>query len=226
MADFSAVDRAKDETTSEDELSDHAAAATAIRRLAHALYGRHLSAELATRITDEATELASLVEASPPRPRPLIDPSTGPRLTTSREAPKHERTLYRESVVSGDLNAMGIDVDLWEEPGKVVKAEVILGRAFEGAPGRSHGGIVASIFDEVLGAIPPVHGFPAYTGQLDVTYRAGTPVGELLVCTAWLESQEGRKLRVRGELVAGDLLLAEASALFITVELDRFAQRA
>jgi len=224
MADFSSVEHAGgDQIAEDDELAGHAAAAAAIRRLGHALYGRSLSDALATRITDEANELASAVEASAARPRPLADPSTGPRLPLSRDVPKFERTLYRESMVSGDLNALGIDVDIWQEPGKGVAAEVTLGRAFEGAPGRSHGGIVASIFDEVLGAVPPIEGSPAYTGQLDVTYRAGTPIGELLTCRAWLESTDGRKMLVKGELHAGAVLLAEASALFITVEVSRFA---
>ncbi len=226
MADFSTVEPVeRDQITEHDELAEHAAAAAGIRRLAHALYGRKLTAELATRIADEANELADLVEVSEARERPLVDPSTGPRLPLSRDVPKFERTLYRESMVSGDLNAMGIDVDIWQEPGKVAAAEVTLGRAFEGAPGRSHGGIVASIFDEVLGAVPPIQGYPAYTGQLDVTYRAGTPIGELLTCRAWLESKDGRKMLVKGELHAGEVLLAEASALFITVELSRFANR-
>ena len=44
-------------------------------------------------------------------------------------------------------------------------ARVRLGHAFEGAPGRAHGGIVASIFDDVMGIVLTIHSTPAFTAR-------------------------------------------------------------
>ena len=47
---------------------------------------------------------------------------------------------------------MGLNASLWRE-GDVAVMEVTLGRAFEGAPGRAHGGIVAALLDETMGLV-------------------------------------------------------------------------
>ena len=57
---------------------------------------------------------------------------------------------------------------------------VTLGSAFEGAPGRAHGGVVATLIDEAMGMVLHIVGTPAFTGRLTVNYRAPTPLNEHL----------------------------------------------
>jgi len=64
---------------------------------------------------------------------------------------------------------------------------------------------------------------PAYTGKLVVSYRAPTPLGVELEFRGRLRSVEGRKLTIVGEATRDDQLIAEAEALFISVDPDHFS---
>jgi acyl-coenzyme A thioesterase PaaI-like protein len=101
-----------------------------------------------------------------------------------------------------------------------------LGPGFEGAPGRAHGGIVAAIFDDVTGHVLRVVGTPAYTGSLTVRYHRPTPIDVPLEFRAWLERREGRRLHIEGACTADGARVASCDALFIAVDLERFAPEA
>jgi acyl-coenzyme A thioesterase PaaI-like protein len=208
----------------DDPLATHATATAALRRLGHALVARDVDDELLAHLAEVVGALADEVEASPMRDR-LAETADRFMAPPTRESPSTEKNLFRESIVAGDLNALGIGAELWREGDDAI-AEVTLGAAFEGAPGRSHGGIVAAIFDETMGVVLALEQTAAYTGRLSITYRAGTPVGSPLRCRCSLSRREGRKLFITGELRAGELLCAEAEATFITVEPQRFVEGA
>jgi acyl-coenzyme A thioesterase PaaI-like protein len=112
---------------------------------------------------------------------------------------------------------MGIGAHLWREGDEAV-CQVTLGEAFEGAPGRAHGGIVASLIDETMGLVMSITQTPAFTGRLTVTYRAPTPVGQPLEIRARLAGRSGRKLTITAELRMDGHLLAQGEGLFITVD--------
>ncbi len=104
-----------------------------------------------------------------------------------------------------------------------VRAEVTFGSAYEGPPGSVHGGLVAAAFDEVMGAAQAMTGNPGMTGSLTIDYRSPTPLHEPLVCTAWTDRIEGRKIFVHAELRAGERLCAEARGLFISVDFSKLS---
>jgi acyl-CoA thioesterase FadM len=83
--------------------------------------------------------------------------------------------------------------------------------------------MVAALFDEVMGFVLSITCTPAFTGRLTVTYRAPVPIGVPLEFRARLSGREGRKLLMAGEARHGDLLLAEAEALFVAVDPEHFA---
>jgi acyl-coenzyme A thioesterase PaaI-like protein len=114
---------------------------------------------------------------------------------------------------------MGIAVDLHRDGDDAV-ALVSLGAAFEGAPGRAHGGIVAAVFDDVMGLVLKMVGTPAYTGELTVRYLAPTPIGERLEFRAWLANRDGRKLFIEAEAyrAADRVQVASARAVFIAID--------
>ena len=68
---------------------------------------------------------------------------------------------------------------------------------------------------------------PAFTVNLDVSYKAPVPAGSALLCTASLESVEGRKTWVRAEVAArpGGDLYASGRALFV-IPKDKYGQAA
>jgi acyl-coenzyme A thioesterase PaaI-like protein len=131
--------------------------------------------------------------------------------------PSEPHQLFTNSIVSGGGNPMGQNAELWRE-GDVAVMEVTLGRAFEGAPGRAHGGAVAALLDETMGVVHIINEALAYTAQLNITFLAPTPIGEPIVARAWLARREGRKLFIEASLRSGERDLASATALFIAVD--------
>jgi acyl-coenzyme A thioesterase PaaI-like protein len=98
---------------------------------------------------------------------------------------------------------------------KHVHLEVELGALCEGPPGLVHGGVSALLLDQLLGEAAAVGGGPGMTGRLSVQYRRPTPLGRL-VLEGWLESADGRKSVVRGQIrtVDGEVTV-EAEGLFV-----------
>ena len=61
------------------------------------------------------------------------------------------------------------------------------------------------------------------TAELTTRFRTHTPIETTLRVEARLESVDGRKIRTCGELYAGELMVADASGLFIAVGSQKFA---
>ena len=125
------------------------------------------------------------------------------------------------SPVTGPLNALASIVTLSSSDTEVV-ADVTFGDAYEGPPGHVHGGLIAAIFDEVLGFAQALSGAPGMTGKLEITYRAPTPLHTPLRVVGRFERIDGRKIFTTGTIHAGDRLCAEAKGLFISVRPERF----
>lgn len=105
-----------------------------------------------------------------------------------------------------------------------IDGRVTFGAAYEGPPGCVHGGYIAAAFDEVLGAAQSLGGRPGMTGTLTVRYRSPTPLHTPLRFRAWVTEVEGRKTFTAGHCHAGDVLTAEAEAIFVSLDPGRFAE--
>jgi len=128
---------------------------------------------------------------------------------------------FPDCVVSGEANPMGVAIAVRRE-GDAAVARVVLGPAFEGAPGQSHGGVVAAVFDDVMGYQLSILRVPAFTGRLSVTYRAPTPIGVPLEFRARVEGRDERKLHLAASAyLEGGELFAEAEATFVVVSVER-----
>ena len=102
----------------------------------------------------------------------------------------------------------------------------MLGPAFEGAPNRAHGGVVAAVFDDLMGFVLTIHESPAYTAELTVRYRRPTPVGEEIEFRARLAGRKGRRLHIEAEATdATGTKIATAEGLFITIPREGFGTR-
>lgn len=100
------------------------------------------------------------------------------------------------------------------EPGRgfVVRVSDLFG----GPPMAVHGGYVAGLFDELLGAVQGLTGGgTGYTAILTVRYRSMTPVDEDLTFRGWVTSDVGRRIHTHASCHAGDRLTAEAEGLFV-----------
>ncbi len=205
-------------TSSASEEHPRGRAAAALRRLGHALMGHDVDDALLEDVAHRANLVASDLEAQPPRQRDLLELK---RRMFDIEVGDGERVVhFDECFVSGPWNPLGIAIEVRRD-GEQAVAEVTLGPAFEGAPGRSHGGIVAAIFDDVLGYLLTLRHQPGFTGELTVRYLAPTPIGQPLRFRAWVERTEGRKLWTVAEAEADGEVVASASGLFIAIDTSR-----
>jgi acyl-coenzyme A thioesterase PaaI-like protein len=86
-----------------------------------------------------------------------------------------------------------------------------------GRNGAVHGGALGLLFDSVLGytASKLTRSLYQRTAFLRVNYRAITPIEKQLQIDAGIERTEGRKIFVEGRLLDGDVVLADAEALFV-----------
>jgi hypothetical protein len=186
----------------------------ALRRLTHAVVGHHAEPDQLLATAAALDELSSAHETGEARSRP----TESFRAAWDSPIGEGERIFtHLDRPFSGDASPWGLDIDA-RRVGDDVVAEVTLRAAHEGAPQRSHGGIVAGLFDDVLGMLLQVHGERAFTGELTVRYEAGTPLHRPLRLVASLAGTDGRKLHLRGELYDGAQRLATARAIFIRID--------
>lgn len=99
--------------------------------------------------------------------------------------------------------------------GDVSTARVRLGVAHEGPPGCVHGGIVALLFDQLLGQHIQDVGIPGMTGTLEVRYRRPVPLYTELALEARTRLRSGRKVVSEGRLWALGELAADAEGIFV-----------
>ena len=197
-------------------------AATALRRLGHAIVGHDVPASTFESITADVESWLPSIESAPGRSRSV---DTMKQHMFERPPEGSKIGTFPDCVVSGDANPMGLDVQFFREGDEAV-SRVVLGPAFEGAPNRAHGGVVAAIFDDLMGFVLTIHESPAYTAELTVRYRRPTPVGEEIEFRARLVDRKGRRLHIEAEaLDASATKIATAAGLFITIPREGFGSR-
>jgi acyl-coenzyme A thioesterase PaaI-like protein len=191
-------------------------AAAALRDLNHAFAGHDPDDDVLRALTGEARDLAERLEAAPRRDRLALMRAVGPGLESMDAG-----TGFADRAVGGATNPTSVDVTVEFEPDEVV-ARVVLRTAFEGAPGRAHGGIVAAAFDDVTGYVIGMLREPAFTGELTVRYLAPVPVDRELEMRARLEGRERRKLFITAEARADGEVVATCRAIYVTVDPARW----
>ncbi|MCZ7525648.1 MAG: PaaI family thioesterase [Acidimicrobiia bacterium] len=134
-----------------------------------------------------------------------------------------------QSPLRGALNPLAppLELDYVERPDgtRAVVGRARLGPAYEGPPHGVHGGYVAALFDELLGATQAIGGSVGVTARLTIRYRHVTPVDEDLRFEGWVEDQHGRRIVAHATCHAGDTLTAEAEALFLSVDFEEVEAR-
>lgn len=198
-------------------------AGRAIRDLGHAFIGRHATLEQIERLADVVEGISAELWPLDPRSRgeePFVDHQT-------EEYPQGRfQHDFDDRPISGASSPYGLDLEMHRH-GDEIEALVTLRSAHEGAPDRSHGGIVAALFDDVFGFVLGVLREAAFTGDLYVRYQAPTPLFRPLSCRVRLSDRDGRKIFLAGELsdVESGKVVATATATFIAVDREIFARQ-
>lgn len=198
-----------DQDARDQELRGLAAAAREINRLVRTTTAPpELLAEAAATLRRAAALLEDHVHEGPhwqlglgrSRLRPFTDPGD----------------FFPYSPVVGPLNPIAPPIEVQVDDEGVVHGWMTLTEPYNGPPwDLTHGGVIAQIFDELLGLATIAGGGGGYTGRLTVRFRKPTPILREVEVRAWLESSSGRKLVARGEMRHEGAVTAEAEGLFV-----------
>ena len=141
-----------------------------------------------------------------------------------REGIDHDRKTddpveyFPYSPIIGPLNPIAAPIDF-----KVVDREMHAVHSFDaqynGPPTAVHGGVIALVFDELLGSLGAILDIGGFTGTLKIIYRSLTPLGKPIRMRGWIDREEGVKVFIKGTMSTdgpdGEVLCAEAEGIFI-----------
>jgi hypothetical protein len=186
--------------------------ADAVRRISAVAVGLPVSDD---EIADTTEQLVLIAEALEKRAMLEKRPRLPPDLAG------HPQDFFPTSPVIGFANPLAPPVEVWSVEGengqREIRGRVTFGYPYEGPPTCVHGGVIAELFDELMGAANVLANKPAMTGTLTVRYRKPTPLLAPLDLMARFVRSEGRKVFTWAAIYSAGVLTAEADGLFIEV---------
>jgi acyl-coenzyme A thioesterase PaaI-like protein len=128
----------------------------------------------------------------------------------------------KRSFVSGDAAAAErTRVEYFRNPeNHHLHAHVWFGPHTEGPPDSVHGGAIAAVLDEAMGAVCWMNGHPVVGARITINYLHLTPLGFDGRIESWIDQIEGRKIFIKSTLsdvhgkvhAAGEALFIELGA--------------
>jgi uncharacterized protein (TIGR00369 family) len=120
----------------------------------------------------------------------------------------HKQPNASTCFVCGRDNPIGLKMQFYDDDIDTVSSTLTLEKPYEGYPGIVHGGILASILDEVVGRVAMVgdHHHFMMTVNMKVQYRNPVPVGTQIVA-------QGKAVRLKGRIgkAQGKIFLPDGS---------------
>ena len=194
--------------------------AAAMRRISAVAVGQPMEDEEIAHAAAELAVLADRLEsAARPAKRRRQEPGPGgiPGV--------HPQDYFPTSPMVGFANPVAPPIDVWAVEGadgrRELRGRATLGYPYEGPPTCVHGGVIAEVFDEMLGISNLLIGQGAMTGTLTIRYRRPTPLLAPLELAARNTGKEGRKIFAWGGIYYLGELTAEAEGIFIEVPPNR-----
>src|SRR5580700_10893693 len=108
-----------------------------------------------------------------------------------------------------------------------IRGNFRLGAEYQGGPGFIHGGIIATVLDEVMGKVCRFRGARAVTAELSIEYLKPVLVDVDLVVEGYEVEMKGRDLFLAGDIrdVSGRVL-ARGKGRFVILDSKRSRQQA
>ncbi|HHZ16821.1 MAG TPA: PaaI family thioesterase [Peptococcaceae bacterium] len=118
----------------------------------------------------------------------------------------------------GEKNPVGMKLKFAQE-GEVVSTTFCPPATYQGYPGVLHGGIVSTLFDEVMSQCLFVLNQPAFTARLEVRFRHNIPVEKPVRFEAWIVRRKGLLVDLEARALLEDgKLAAEAKGRFMLIK--------
>jgi acyl-coenzyme A thioesterase PaaI-like protein len=136
--------------------------------------------------------------------------------------------VRRNNFVSGDSSGQRLTVEYYRyDADGSLRAKAIFGPAAQGPPGHAHGGSMAAVLDEAMGAAAWVAGHMVVAAELTTRFKGMLPLGTRCVVAGRVESVSGRRVRVSGLVcdVEGHVF-SEGEAIFVKLREDQIRRLA
>lgn len=123
----------------------------------------------------------------------------------------------------GGANSRGMKLPFEQDDAvQRIRGTFKLGPEYQGGAGFVHGGIIATLLDEVMAKVNRFQGDHAVTAMLNVEYLKPMPVDGEIVVEGWEVERDGRSRMREGEIrSASGAVLARGKARFIEVDRAR-----
>lgn len=197
-----------------------AGAAAQVRRLIASLRKTKAPRELLLRVEREVAALADTLaphDHAGPYAQSGLDV---PAIVAGGGPPTHltPAEFFPYSPIVGPLNPISPPV-VFAKQGAEMVAEHVFDAPYNGPPGAVHGGVIALVFDELLGALGASSNLGGFTGTLTIVYRSLTPIGRPIRMRSWIDRVEGKKTFIKGtmhcDFPSPTTLCSEAEGIFI-----------
>ena len=130
---------------------------------------------------------------------------------------EREVAWYNNCFVCGPDNPTGLNLKFTFD-GKTARTEYTPSHSHEGYKGILHGGIIATILDEVMIKAALAQEIMCVTAQMEIRYKAPAFLGKGLCFTAEVTEIKGRIISTAGKVSDSDgRILAEATGKYMTV---------
>ncbi len=118
----------------------------------------------------------------------------------TRLKPIPQKKLLRSFV--SDETKKRIDVVYYfEKASGRILAKVVFGEEAQGPPGYAHGGAIAAVLDESMGAASWLNGFMVMTAKLELNYLKAVPLHEKVFIEAWITEADEKKIHLHSRLI-------------------------
>jgi len=138
--------------------------------------------------------------------------------TGVEKAVHNKQPNSRKCFACGVENSRGLGLSFYEVGPDEVMAECTIPGHFEGYPGIVHGGIVATMLDEVTGRAAMIgeHARFRLTAKLEIRYRKPVPSEQPLRLRGIVVRRKGHVAFAHSELILADgTVAAEADAVLV-----------
>jgi len=120
----------------------------------------------------------------------------------------------RYCFVCGERNPHGLKMD-FSFDGRVVRAEFVPDKRYQGYMDILHGGIISTLLDEAMVRLAIEMGKPSVTARLDVRFKKAVQVGERLQIEAGILSEKKKIIYTYARAVSNGEEVAYAEAKLI-----------
>lgn len=118
----------------------------------------------------------------------------------------HKQPNAKQCFVCGTDNSNGLQMSFYDDNHETVCSTVTIDDRFQGYPGIVHGGILATMLDEVVGRVAMIgdHHHFMMTVNLKVQYRHPVPLNMALRVEGKVIKMRGRIGKAHGEVILAD----------------------